>query len=244
MAELSYLQFAQRVKDSTKVHTNWDDQPTVLLDQETQEFLKMVCASAVPYPLRKGEKLYRAQRAFGKRFEPVGYEDEIEEIETPCCAKRMYPDPKKVRVGRANPKGTAYLYLASDPNTALAEMRSWVDASITIAWFTVMRDCRMIDCSTKAERSFHGGPAELDELIRVDAMSKEEKLWGAIGRAFAKPVAGDDDIIEYGVDPTVVSPGAIWIIRVAAGHSYRARNGRMGSHGPISAASGLSGLAG
>src|SRR5271165_2256478 len=27
-------------------------------------------------------------------------------------------------------------------------------------------------------------------------------------------------ILVFGVDPTVVSPGAIWIIRAAAGHSY------------------------
>jgi ABC-type branched-subunit amino acid transport system ATPase component len=47
-----------------------------------------------------------------------------------------------------------------------------------------------------------------------------------------------------GVDPTVVSPGAIWIIRAVAGHSYRVRNGRTDSHDPRSAASGLSGLVG
>ena len=47
-----------------------------------------------------------------------------------------------------------------------------------------------------------------------------------------------------GVDPTVVSPGAIWSIRAVAGHSYRVRNGRTDSHDPRSAVSGLSGLVG
>ena len=34
--------------------------------------------------------------------------------------------------------------------------------------------------------------------------------------------------LRHGVDPTVVSPGAIWITGAIAGHSYRARNGPYG----------------
>jgi len=53
-------------------------------------------------------------------------EQEIIDIETACSAERMLPDPNKVGDGRANPKGTPYLYLASNPETAMAEMRPWV----------------------------------------------------------------------------------------------------------------------
>ena len=45
-----------------------------------------------------------------------------------------------------------------------------------------------------------------------------------------------------GVDPTVVSPGAIWITTAAAWHSYRVRSGRKGSHAPRSAGSRLASL--
>ena len=51
------------------------------------------------------------------------------------------------------------------------------------------------------------------------------------------PLAGSAGNPESGVDPTVVSPGAIWIIGAAAGHSYQVRSGRTGPHAPKLAAS-------
>jgi hypothetical protein len=43
---------------------------------------------------------------------------------------------------------------------------------------------------------------------------------------------------DAGLDPTVVSPGAIWVNRSAAGLPCRVRSGRKGSHAPRSAGSG------
>jgi hypothetical protein len=44
------------------------------------------------------------------------------------------------------------------------------------------------------------------------------------------------------VNPTVVSPCAIWIIEAAVEHSYRVQNGHTGLHDPKSVVSWLSGL--
>lgn len=49
---------------------------------------------------------------------------------------------------------------------------------------------------------------------------------------------GSDRLPEPGVDPTVVSPAAIWVSRAVVGRSCRARSGRTGSRAPRSAASG------
>ena len=46
-------------------------------------------------------------------------------------------------------------------------------------------------------------------------------------------------ITVLGVDPTVVSPAAIWIIGAGAGHSYQVQSDRTGSRAPRSAASRL-----
>ena len=67
----------------------------------------------------------------------------------------MLRDPSKVGEGRANRKGIAFLYLASNPDTAMAEMRPWVESLVTVAAFKVARDCRVIDCSHNTKESWN-----------------------------------------------------------------------------------------
>jgi hypothetical protein len=144
--------------------------------------------------------------AFGYRGAPISigvYETDEEQqfidIETACSAERMLPDPCRVGEGRANRKGVPFLYLASNLDTAMAEMRPWVESLVTVAAFKVARDCRVVDCSHNTRESLNfeivdvgtgGRPCE------PDAPTREEAVWGDIGNAFSEPV-GSQDLLEY-----------------------------------------------
>jgi len=47
--------------------------------------------------------------------------------------------------GRLNPEGIPYLYVASDPDTAVAEVRPWVGAHVTVAGIKTNQDIEIID---------------------------------------------------------------------------------------------------
>lgn len=55
------------------------------------------------------------------------------------------PPPDKTPAGRANKKGIPVLYLASDDNTALSEVRAWKGAAVAIARMKLCRRLTLID---------------------------------------------------------------------------------------------------
>src|SRR5437763_643649 len=114
-----------------------------IFDGKASGFLtaaRTACHSRVRL-LKPGHHLYRAQ--VGSEFAP---EDEMGvEAECHLPVARMIPDPKYIkRGGRANPPGFAYLYLATDERTALAEMRPWVGESLTLAIFEIKKEIKII----------------------------------------------------------------------------------------------------
>jgi RES domain-containing protein len=61
------------------------------------------------------------------------------------------PPPGLCRPGRLNPVGIPYLYLASNAETALAEVRPWVGAEVAVSEFRTRRRLRiaLLDWRTK-----------------------------------------------------------------------------------------------
>ena len=59
------------------------------------------------------------------------------------------PGKNEAAHGRLNPTGIPYLYLASDRDTAISEVRPWVGCKATIAEFKLTREARLINFSTK-----------------------------------------------------------------------------------------------
>lgn len=51
--------------------------------------------------------------------------------------------------GRLNPRGIPYLYLASDQDTAVSEVRPWVGCDLTVAEFSLIDDCELVNFSTE-----------------------------------------------------------------------------------------------
>ncbi|MFQ5853897.1 MAG: RES family NAD+ phosphorylase [Candidatus Binatia bacterium] len=110
----------------------------------------------------------------------------------------MKPPRDRCREGRANPKGITYLYLATDRDTALAEVRPWIGSLLSVGQFKTLRALQFVNCTTdeKAHRIYIGKEPSPSE--------REECVWADIDRAFAKPVDPSDDLADY--TPTQVLP--------------------------------------
>ena len=97
----------------------------------------------------------------------------------------MIPNPDNVSHGRANPDGIAYLYLSTERATAIAEMRPWVGAHVSIAIFEVLEDLSIVDCSV--------GHKNLNLSLEAPPRDKwNEAVWTDIDRAFSRPIDPND----------------------------------------------------
>jgi hypothetical protein len=138
--------------------------------------------------IKAGRQLYRAQSGSRTALHPDGMDADV-----PLPKSKMLPDPKFIRDGgRANPPGFAYLYLASLPETALAEMRPWLHEYLTLALFKLLRDVRLVICRAEKENIF-------DRVFEKDPPPDQVSryVWNDIGRAFARPVAKEDQQSAY-----------------------------------------------
>jgi hypothetical protein len=118
-----------------------------------QDFLLAVqeTARARTEKVKAGELFWRAQLGHTYRLENKG-EPHQTKVAQALSPERMKPDPELVRDGRVNPRGIAYLYLSSVPNTACAEVRPWLGAYVSVGQFETKRDLRIVNCTSNAER--------------------------------------------------------------------------------------------
>ena len=63
------------------------------------------------------------------------------------CAEMGAPPSDRVGPGRINPEGISYLYLAENPETALAEVRPWKGAYVSVGQFLTDREAKVISLS-------------------------------------------------------------------------------------------------
>jgi len=139
--------------------------------------------------LKREQILWRAQ--LGCDWEPIREAGEyIDDRPTPHAPGRMKPLSGRANEGRANPKGIPYLYLATNRDTALAEVRPWIGSFISVAQFTTLRELRLVNCTTD-QKSFRF------YLKEPSPENREESVWADIDQAFARPVSPSDDIADY-----------------------------------------------
>lgn len=155
---------------------------------ETEQFLTCVRTSCHERAksMPKGFKLWRAQLGHGWRRE-----DAIDG-EVPCAygTDRMKPLPDRAYEGRANPHGIPCLYLATDEDTAMSEVRPWAGAYVSLGLFQTTRDLRLVDCSVN-----HGN--QIFYLREPDAAQRALAVWTHIDEAFSTPATRSDDTAEY-----------------------------------------------
>lgn len=175
----------------------WDFARTVqsdrrfIFDGKSGDFIAAVRAASKSraYFLKSGTPLFRAQA--GSEFSIE--EEKGVEWEHPLSKARMIPNPKFTsRGGRANPPGFAYLYLATNENTALAEMRPWVGETLTLAIFKMKKKIKLVIC--------RAGKENLGDRIFEENPSKEmldSFVWNDISGAFSRPVNREDQESAY-----------------------------------------------
>jgi hypothetical protein len=114
------------------------------------------------------------------------------EVPAPADLKRMIPFTDRATEGRVNAKGIPCLYLSTDRDTAMAEVRPWIGSYVSVGQFTIFRDLTVVDCSSDLASSglrFEGAEPEPGE--------RERLVWGRINRAFSEPVTRSDDVADY-----------------------------------------------
>jgi hypothetical protein len=117
--------------------------------------------------------------------------EEWDEIPCPYPPKRMKPIPYFASEGRANPKGIPYLYLATDKETAMSEVRPWLGSSISVGQFKTTKELHVIDCSVRHASS---------TIFYFEEPNEEKRkvsVWSNIDKAFAKPINPSDKVSDY-----------------------------------------------
>ncbi len=166
------------------------------LGQETQRFVQVFREQAK----RRAERLPRGATLFRVVRDHV-------EIELPdggfdirgVSEDRIRPKAEYASDGRINPKGIPCLYLASSIDTAISEVRPWLDELVSVALFRTDRDFNLVDLSKN-----HGGSAlgllTFAQLCGEESISQEkadECVWAEIDSAFSRPVTRADNNSSY-----------------------------------------------
>lgn len=177
----SYETFAHAVKRRSRY----------VRDSRAQTFLDTVLATSSERkkPVRTGSIFWRAQQGNGWRTE--SHEDIEIDIPAPLDSGRMKPLTDSAREGRVNPKGIPCLYLATDKDTAMAEVRPWLGLCVSVGQFKVSRDLIVMDCSV-----LHGATRDW-YFEEPDPSKRETAVWAAIDDAFSQPVNPDDSTADY-----------------------------------------------
>ena len=153
---------------------------------EQQEFLAAVLDSSLSRreQIAAGSAVWRAQVGNGWRT------DDDEDSACGFPPERMKPLAYQAAEGRANPKGIPYLYTASDHDTAIAEVRPWVGALVSVAELRLQRELTIVNCISPYRRL----------TVRANepsAPERERAVWKDIDSAFSRPVTPDEHIADY-----------------------------------------------
>ena len=179
----SYLNFVQRI-----IHRN-----RYVRDSETEDFLKTLLESAKGREearIQKNNGFWRAQ--LGNAWRQI-LDGDGQPIDREACAfprERMKPLIDQAREGRANPKGIPCLYAATKKETALSEVRPWLGQFVSLAFFVVNRDVRLMNFVTP-------DPVRMVYWVEPEPKERERRVWADIDRAFAEPVPPNDERADY-----------------------------------------------
>lgn len=177
----SYSVFEQAVRKKNRF----------IYDSAIKDFLKTVLETSKSWveEVKEGSMLWRSQ--LGHDWEPCYEGDEhIDGFPSPFNPKRMKPLNDSAFEGRANPKGIPYFYLSTDMNTAMAEVRPWVGSYISIAQFKLLRNVRLINCTSEDKGA-------IIYFKEPEPKKREIAVWRDIDKAFSRPVTSNETNADY-----------------------------------------------
>ena len=177
----SYYRFEQTIKRKNRyIH-----------DSEAEGFLQTILETSKSRieEVKKGSIVWRSQ--LGHDWKP--YYEGKEHIDGFPCAfspERMKPVQNSSSEGRANPKGIPYLYLSTDMNTAMAEVRPWIGSYISVAQFKLLKSVRLMNCTSDDKGT-------MIYLKEPEPEKREVAIWKDIDKVFSMPVASNETIADY-----------------------------------------------
>ncbi|MCL2153617.1 MAG: RES family NAD+ phosphorylase [Oscillospiraceae bacterium] len=101
------------------------------------------------------------------------------------------PPPNKRSAGRINPEGIGILYMSSDRNTVLNEVRASTFDYVSIGAFKLVKDIKVVNLSGISETSPFLYQGELEKY------AANRKVFQEIALETAKPLRRSDSPIEY-----------------------------------------------
>jgi hypothetical protein len=160
---------------------------------EVINFLKIVIQKSkkrtILWP--KGKELWRAQLGCVNEPIPVPLDNRDETLSfkwnSPYPPERMIPLCDEATEGRVNPKGIPCLYLATDRDTAVAQVRPWTGSFVTVGKFKIRKKVKLINCLTHCNNKTTGNGDE----------SAVWNIWEQINEAFSKPITNNDKSADY-----------------------------------------------
>jgi len=184
MTEFISWQSYRVFQRSVKRHTRY------IYTDETNQFLKSAIETSEgrKREIPIGKIFWRAQ--LGNDWQTNSQDNEEFEVEAPHPPERMKPLEHASTEGRANPKGIPCLYLATDKETAMAEVRPWIGSFVSVGQFQTLKPLNLVDLSVHQQRK----PFYLEE---PDASGKESAVWAHIDRSFSEPITLDDSLADY-----------------------------------------------
>lgn len=131
--------------------------------------------------ISRGSKFYRAR---------------ISENQSGCSQDNLMIPPEKLRTpGRINPKGIGVLYLSSNTETVLNEIRASARDYVTVGTFVSKKNIRVIDISLVSSMSpFEGYYDQLDQLAKF---ALNRRTFKDMSYDIAKPLRRNDGALEY-----------------------------------------------
>ena len=157
---VGYMLFATKtIADFRYVRDHW-----------SEKFLQAIVSTATKREtiIKKGEIVWRAQLGMIKGQDERAEIDEALRNKRPLSRERMKPLPEASTEGRANPKGIPALYVATDPDTAMSEVRPNLASSISLAELEVCHDLKIVDCTMKMRSE------RLDAFVALPTMEERE----------------------------------------------------------------------
>ncbi|ORU90517.1 MAG: hypothetical protein A6F71_06025 [Cycloclasticus sp. symbiont of Poecilosclerida sp. M] len=186
----SYYLFSESVR--TKQRSILDDESKIFL-----EAIVNTCRDRMS-TIEKGVIVFRAQ--VGHVWRPIYQtnpetkeEMYVDDVPYPFSFDRMKPLVEGAQEGRANPKGIPYLYVASDKETAMAEVRPWLDSIMTVGELEIKRKLKILDFS------LHHGKINFSIYFKQKPSKKEvnDAVWLEIDNAFSKPTKITETTSDY-----------------------------------------------
>lgn len=177
----SYWEFRHAVKNKFRF----------ILDDKSKDFLKALedtCTSRIQ-TIPISDSLWRAQ--IGCDYQPLYQEDiHVDDLPIHFPYKRMKPLSNSASEGRANPKGMPYLYVATDKETAMSEVRPSLGAILSVGEFKPTRELKVINFSV------HQGKMKFF-LQEPDETKRDEVVWTHMDNAFSIPTSNNDIHSDY-----------------------------------------------